>query len=304
MNTVRTLLFSALAVAPMAAFALGPIGGGGGGNNPDPTPPGAACDSNQLSPGTTTRTITIDGQRREYILHVPRSYTGQNEVPLLLDFHALSSGADYQSRNSGTADVANNEGFIVAYPQGIDNAWNIGPCCTESRRVDDIGFARQLVDTISAQACIDEKRVYATGYSNGGGMSYKLACDAADKFAAVAPAAFDMIEELDCRPERPVSVFASRGQRDFIVPFEGGRSTPPTRYRLDPIHFLGAEGSFERWGELNSCSGQPQSIGNSCESYNNCAGGTEVVLCTSRLGGHRAWDAEQSWNFLKNHTLP
>ena len=302
MNTKKAFLLPALMAAPLAAFAIGP---GNGSPTPDPDPdPGAACDTNELSPGTTTRSITVDGRRREYILHVPRSYSGANDVPLLLDFHALSSGADYQSENSGTADVADDEGFIVAYPQGIDNAWNIGPCCTESRQVDDVAFARAVVDEISGQACVDEKRVYATGYSNGGGMSYKLACDAADQFAAVAPAAFDMIEELQCEPQRPVSVFADRGQLDFIVPYDGGRSTPPTPYRLDPIHFLGAEGSFEKWGELNNCSGAPRSIGNSCEAYSDCDGGTEVVLCTSRFGSHSAWDAEQSWNFLRSHSLP
>lgn len=300
MTNTRSLLLPFLLAAPLTAFAIG-----GGPSNPTPDPePGESCEENQLSPGTNTRTITVDGERREYILHVPRSYSGANDVPLLLDFHALSSSASYQSRNSGTQDVADDEGFIVAYPQGIDNTWNFGPCCTESRDVDDVAFARELVDTISGQACVDEKRVYATGFSNGGGMSYKLACDAADKFAAVAPAAFDMVEEMACEPERPVSVFSFRGGFDFIVPFDGGRSTPPTSYRLDPITFLGAEDTFSEWGELNNCSGNPTSIGDSCEAFSDCDGGTEVVLCSARFGSHSPWDAQRSWNFLKNHRLP
>lgn len=272
-------------------------GGGGGGGEP-------GCSTGDLSPGSYKESITVGGQRREFIVNVPNSYTGDEAVPLLLDFHPLSADADYQFNNSGTRSLAEIEGFISVYPDGIDNAWNIGPCCTESRSVDDLGFARAVIDKMQEDACIDDKRIYATGYSNGGGMAYKLACDAADKIAAVAPAAFDLIEEMSCNPSRPIAVYSSRGRFDFIVPYDGGESTPPTGYRLDPIHFLGAEGTFEAWSDINQCVGSPQSIGNSCEAYQNCAGDSEVVLCTERFGGHSAWDATDSWEFLKDQRLP
>ncbi len=299
MRTSR-LVLPALLAAPLLAHALTP----GDGDNPTVPAPGASCDTNQLTPGETNRTINVDGVRREYILYVPDNYSGNNDVPLLLDFHPLSSSSDYQRNNSGTAEVADNEGFIVAYPQGIDNTWNFGPCCTESRDVDDVAFARAVVDSLSGEACVDEKRVYATGYSNGGGMSYKLACDAADTFAAVAPAAFDMVEGVACNPSRPVPVFSARGRFDFIVPYSGGESRPPTSYPLEPITFLGAEGSFEKWGELNNCSGEPTDISSSCKAYTDCEADSEVVLCTANFGSHSAWDAEQSWDFLKDHSLP
>src|SRR5689334_22069331 len=103
---------------------------------------------------------------------------------------------------SGYRELSDSEGFIVAWPIGIDQAWNIGPCCTRSRDVDDLGLALQLVDKIKGQGCIDPKRVYATGFSMGGGMSHFLACNAADVFAAVVPAAFDLLEpdEEPCMP--------------------------------------------------------------------------------------------------------
>ncbi len=289
-----------LALLPLPALALNP-------GNPDPDPnPGTptACSGTSLRAGQSTRTITVNGQRREYILWVPSSYDSTRETPLLLDFHALSRTARSHRDSSGTATVAEREGFIVAYPQGIDNAWNLGPCCTRSRTVDDVAFARAIVQQVVSEGCIDERRIYATGFSNGGGMAYKLACDAADMVAAVAPAAFDLIEEMPCRPSRPVSVFSYRGQRDLIVPYNGGRSTPPTSYRLDPIHFLGAEGTLNTWGQLNGCPLSPRNLGNNCQGWTNCSQGTEAVLCTARLGGHSAWDANQSWNFLKNHRLP
>lgn len=290
---------------PALTLAIGLPGGGGGGpvnpGNPGGEP---ACSEHQLSPGQSTQRVSVNGVTREYILYVPVAYDGSRHVPLMLDFHPLSSSASYQRNSSGTAAVADREGVIVAYPQGINNAWNIGPCCTRERTVDDVAFARAVVEQVSARACVDDRRVYATGFSNGGGLSYKLACDAADTFAAAAPAAFDMIEEMACTPSRPVSVFSQRGRRDFIVPYNGGSSTPPTAYRLDPITFLGAEGSFNRWGELNNCSAAPRSIGNNCSAFSGCDAGTEVVLCTSNFGGHSGWDANQSWEFLKNHRLP
>lgn len=269
----------------------------------NPAEPGG-CSGSALSSGESTRTVNVNGVSREYILSIPRSYSSSQAMPLVLDFHPLLLDADYQKNNSGSQALSEQEGFIVAYPKGIDTSWNFGPCCTESRMVDDISFARKVVEDISLNTCIDEKRVYAMGYSNGGGMAYHLACNATDLVAAVAPAAFDLVEEMVCNPSRPISVYIKRGRYDFIVPYNGGSSTPPTLYDLDPIHFLGAEGTFDAWVNFNSCSGQSSSAGTGCEIYDSCASGTQVLLCTERFGGHSGWDAEDAWNYLKTQTLP
>ena len=113
----------------------------------------------------------------------------QDPVPLVLDWHGLGSSGAGQEAISGYKALSDQEGFIIAWPDGIDQAWNIGPCCTTSRSVDDLGFARAIVDDVKKRVCIDPKRVYADGYSMGGGMSHYLACNAADIFAAVAPSA-------------------------------------------------------------------------------------------------------------------
>ncbi|GAA6131479.1 alpha/beta hydrolase family esterase [Halopseudomonas sabulinigri] len=269
-----------------------------------PTNPPAACSGQTLQAGEHNLSVNVNGQQREFILYAPPSYNGNAQVPLLLDFHALLTSAEYQRDNSGTREVAQDEGFLVAYPQGIDNAWNLGPCCTESRTVDDVAFARAMVADVVARSCVDQKRVYATGYSNGGGMAYKLACSAADLVAAVAPAAFDMIEEMNCAPSRPISVFAYRGRLDPIVPYSGGPSTPPTSYPLQQITFQGAQGSFNTWAALNNCSTGTSSPSRNCTASNSCEDGSENVLCTARFGGHSAWDAQTSWDFLKTHQLP
>ena len=255
--------------------------------------------------GDTTVRINVGGQSRTYLLHVPASYKGDKPVPLVLDWHPMLFGTSQSQRsNSGYAALADAEGFIVAYPQGLDNAWNMGPCCTKSRATDDFGLARAIVEKIKGEGCIDEKRVYSVGYSNGGGLSHYLACKQADIFAAVAPAAFDLITEVPCQPSRPISVISFRGTTDFIVPYAGGASTPPTPYPLSPIHFLGAQGTFKKWAEVNGCTGAPTASGNGCQTYAQCKDGVEVTLCTAQGGGHVTGDARVGWARLKKYTLP
>ena len=206
------------------------------------------CPTSPLQPGDTSASLQVGGVMRNYILHVPTGHTGKSPVPLVLDFHPILANDSYERMNSGYANLADTEGFVVAFPDGIDNAWNIGPCCTTSRTVDDLGFAKSLVTALEGQACIDPKRVYAVGYSMGGGMSHYLGCNAADVFAAIAPAAFDLLEESEepCHPSRPITEITFRGTADPIVPYDGGASMPPNGLNVT-IHFLGAVGTFQKW---------------------------------------------------------
>src|SRR5690242_6738251 len=129
----------------------------------------------------------------------------------------------------------------MAFPSGLagpsGGAWNVGPCCVDN--VDDVEFTRALVAEVKGLACIDPKRVYAVGFSMGGGMSHYVACHAADVFAAVAPAAFDLLQEnvMDCKPPRPITVISFRGTSDPIVPYAGGPSSVVSGH---PVTFLGA----------------------------------------------------------------
>jgi polyhydroxybutyrate depolymerase len=261
-----------------------------------------------LKPGNSSGSMMVGSVKRDYLLHVPQSYTGKAAVPLVLDFHPLLMDAAYQRSNSGYAALADKEGFIVAYPDGVDPAWNVGPCCTKERSVDDLGFAKALVAKLKGDACVDAKRVYAVGFSNGGGMAHHVGCNAADVFAAVAPASFDLLVENEqpCHPVRPISVLAFRSTNDSIVPYAGGASTPPTAllgYSLSQIHFLGAQGTFMRWAELDMCTGAPSDSATGCKTYTQCAAGVEVTLCTS-TAGHATGPAEQGWKTLKRFTLP
>lgn len=243
---------------------------------------------------------------RSYILHVPTGYTGKTPVPLVLDFHPILSTGSYERSNSGYASLADGDGFVVAFPNGIDNAWNIGPCCTTSRTVDDLGFAKSLVTTLEGQACVDPKRVYAVGYSMGGGLSHYLACNAADVFAAVAPAAFDLLQDSEepCHPSRPITEISFRGTADPIVPYDGGASMPPNGLNVT-IHFLGAQGTFQKWTQLDGCTGSPSAAdSHGCSTYSQCKAGVEVTLCTTQGGGHVTGDPNIGWAMLKKHPMP
>lgn len=273
---------------------------GGGGSEP------VVCPSPALPPGDTTRTITVGGTSRSYVLHVPSSYSGSSSAPLIVDFHPLGGSGSGERSSSPYPAQTDAEGVIMAFPSGLagpmGGAWNVGPCCVQG--ADDLSFARALVADVSASACVDPKRVYAVGFSMGGGMSHYLACHASDLFAAVAPAAFDLLEENveDCAPERPISVVSFRGTSDSVVPYAGGFSNVVTGM---PITFLGAVETFEGWGARNGCSGSPSGADASgCQKFSGCDDGVDVVLCTAQGGGHVAGDASIAWPILKQHTLP
>jgi polyhydroxybutyrate depolymerase len=260
---------------------------------------GTACTTSTLKAGNSTRNLTVGGTQRSYILHVPSSYTGSQRVPLVLDFHALGGTGSQEQSGSGYQAVADKVGFLIAFPNGIDNAWNIGPCCTSSRDVDDLGFAKAIIADVAGVGCVDAKRVYSTGVSMGGGMSHYLACSAADLIAAVTPAAFDLLvpEEEPCSPSRPIAVLAFRGTADTVVPYNGGKGSSGR------ITFLGAQASFSRWAEIDSCV-EPTTTDGECKYYKQCAASVEVGLCVKQGGGHAAGDAQVGWSFLSRFSLP
>jgi polyhydroxybutyrate depolymerase len=287
--------------AQAGAGAGGSAGGGTGGAPPDPV----TCPATStLKAGDTTLRTAVGGRSggmRSYIVHVPASYDGSKPVPLMINFHPLIFGtAMGQRRNSGWAEVGDREGMITAFPDGYDAAWDIGNCCT-SGDVDDMAFAKAIVSEISAAACIDPNRVYASGYSMGAGFSHLLGCKASDIFAAIAPSAFDLTEEnhTPCQPTRPLTVFSHRGMSDGVVPYAGGATRPPNGTPVT-VTMLGAIGTFDEWSRINKCTGEPVVEG-ACRRRSQCENGVEVVLCNN--SGHTEGPADVIWETLKKHGL-
>jgi len=267
--------------------------------------PGPSCPELALAPGDSTQTVLVDGATRSYLLHIPPGYTGLTPVPLVVDFHGVGGSGMSQRSNSPYPSALDPEGVVMAFPDGLQGpagtAWNVGPCCVAD--VDDVAFARALVEQVQASACIDASRVYAVGVLTGGGMAHYLGCHAADLFAAVAPAAFDLLEEnVDgCNPQRPISVISFRGTADSRVPYTGG---PSSLVPGMPLTFLGAEGSFEAWSNIDGCAGPPSAPdANGCSTYSGCSGGAEVILCTKQDGREEPGDPSIAWPVLKRHQL-
>lgn len=277
----------------------GPVDGGA-----DGAPP-VICPSPALQPGDSTQTVEVGAVTRSYVLHVPSAYDGSKPVPLVLDFHPLNGSGMQQRMASTFPPVTDPEGVVMAFPTGLPgprgNAWDVGPCCVDA---DDVGFARAVAKQVAATACIDPQRVYATGFSMGGGMAHVLACQAADVFAAVAPSSFDLLQENvgNCLPPRPITVISFRGSADTLVPYAGGYSAVVPGM---PVTFLGAQATFQKWGEIDGCTDAPSTPdANGCSTIAGCGGGVEVVLCTAQGVGEEYADATIGWPVLKRHTLP
>src|SRR4051812_25127557 len=147
------------------------------------------------------RTFTSGGRTRRFRLVVPGK-TGP--LPLVLNLHGLVETAELQQYYTAMDAQAKARGMIVVYPQGVGNSWNAGTCCGRAmdEHVDDVRYLRELVRELESELCVDRARIYATGMSNGAIMSYRLACDASDWIAAIAPVAG--VEALaQCAPKRP-----------------------------------------------------------------------------------------------------
>ncbi|HXU61006.1 MAG TPA: PHB depolymerase family esterase [Polyangia bacterium] len=263
------------------------------------------CPTPVLKSGDSNQTVMVGTSSRTYILHVPSAYNGTKAVPLVVDFHPLGGSGSSEEGSSPYKAQTDPEGVISAYPNGLSGpsggAWNVGPCCVAN--VDDVAFARALVAQVETKACIDTHRVYAVGFSMGGGMSHYVACHAADIFAAAAPASFDLLKENEagCTPPRPIAVISFRSSNDPIVPYAGGASSVVSGM---PITFLGAVGTFQKWAMIDGCTGSPTAAdSNDCQYYNTCSGGVKLGLCTM-TAGHAPGEANIGWPFIKQFTLP
>jgi polyhydroxybutyrate depolymerase len=274
------------------------------GSSVDLGPDAQSCPSPALRAGNTSQTVTMGTLTRSYTLHVPTSYDGKKPVPLILDFHGVGGSGTSEANESPYPAVTDREGVVMAFPDGLPGpagtAWNVGPCCVAD--VDDVAFAKAVVADIQKTACIDADRVYAVGVLTGGGMAYYLACQAADVFAAVAPAAFDLLAQNvdDCVPSRPITEISFRGTAPSRVPYAGGDSSLVPRM---PITFLGAVATFEKWAQIDGCTGSASAKdGNGCSAYSGCERGVEVILCTKQGGGEDPGDPAIAWPVLKRHT--
>ena len=265
-----------VAIAAIAGFCAGACGGTG-------SPIGPAA---QPKPTIEVRTLNVQGSDRTYRVVRPPAPGVSKPLPLLLVLHGAGSTAEEAAVITGFDSVAVQEQVIVVYPNADNGRWH----ATGSGNVDDVLFIRTLIDRLEADYHIDPARIYSTGFSNGGEMTYRLACQLADRIAAVGPVA-GTNGTADCHPSLPISVIAFHGTTDSN-----------SRYQGDPgIGVLSFPAEFDRWQQLNGCTGSPKVEDSSTvviRSAANCQAGTGVAYYTLVEGGHE-WPRSATVNATK-----
>ncbi|HRI00022.1 MAG TPA: PHB depolymerase family esterase [Saprospiraceae bacterium] len=205
-----------------------------------------------LQSQTITGKIVHDGLNRDYRLYIPKNFHSNKSYPLIVNLHGFTSNAQQQEIYGDFRSIADTAGFLIVHPNGTTTSplnqsfWNVG---FFPSTVDDVGFINKLIDSLSLSYPIDKNRIYATGMSNGGFMSYKLACES-DKFAAIASVTGSMVaaEKLLCKRKSPIPVMEIHGTADGIVPYTGTQQ------------FLSIDEVLNFWKEINKTESGAQVI--------------------------------------------
>jgi polyhydroxybutyrate depolymerase len=244
---------------------------------------GPGCGTTRPDATKVAHEIQSSGQARKFFVHVPPGYDANTPAMVVLVFHGYLETAEQIDSISEMSQSSDRHGFLAVYPQGISNAWNAGRCCgtAASSQRPDVQFVADLLDELEASYCVDRKRIYAAGFSNGGMLSQRLACELSQRIAAIGPVAGPLAIE-GCAPSRPVPVIEFHGTSDWVVPYNGGgfarvQSVP------DTIAF---------WAQADACTdAQPTVVydngDSSCVEHRECAAGSAVRLCTVDGGGHQ-----------------
>jgi len=284
----------------------------------------------RLPAGDSKQTIQVGSVKREYALHVPAGLSDDHRVPLLLAFHGGGGHAWRMPKFTGFDQIADQKRFVVVYPEAVNKSWD------DTRglsKADDVGFISALIDHLAKELPIDTSRVYATGISNGGFFSNRLACDLSDKIAAIASVAATMPTTLppDCRPVRAISVLYMNGTSDPLVPIGGGAIGANLGLHRDEC--ISLEDAVRFWTKLDHTVGAPQTKdlpdrtddGTHVKRavYGGGLSDTEIVVYRIEGGGH-AWPggsqylptmivgkasqqidgSREIWKFLENKSLP
>jgi polyhydroxybutyrate depolymerase len=293
----------------------------------------------QNTAGGTTYKAKVDlrirGFRRSYLIHLPEGYDPSRPMPLVVVIHGAFDTAEGMETFSGFSDLADKEAFIVAYPNGFGllgflQHWNAGHCCGKAAAddLDDVGFLEAVIEDTCDRLSVDRTRIYMTGFSNGGMMTYRFAAEKGARLAAIAPlaaAAGGRPDENQPQwsspvPRSPLPVLTIHGLSDSHVPFEGGMSPETKGSRT----YWSVEKSLSVWINSNHCAENPtihdERNGNVLVTrWLDCDHHSDVALYALKGWDHRwpglfftadlpsdhplqGFDAAQIiWNFFKNH---
>lgn len=260
---------------------------------------GQSCStyqSNNGSGSTLNCTIVHDNITRQFFVYVGSGY--QSNSPVLFVLHGYTSRGLWIMNYSGFQSIADDTGFIAIYPQGTllpatgQTHWNVGGWTTSST-TDDVGFINSVINFLNDEYSIDPKRIYSTGMSNGGYMSFKLACDLSSRIAAVVSVTGSMTNQTfdGCNPSHSTSVAQIHGLQDTVVSYAGNGFSKPIEEVMD------------YWVSNNNCESEPDTSeisgsngGGTHDVYSGCDNETNVELYLMTNMGH-------TWPNLNNHDL-
>lgn len=249
-----------------------------------------------LTAGDHTFTLRHQGEERFYRMYIPKSYRADQATPMVISLHGGGGNMNYQATDEYYSWLSKSEqtGFIAVFPNGYSRfrdgklgTWNAGICCGPARdkNSDDVGFIKAMIAEIKTRFNIDAKRIYANGMSNGGMMSYRLACELSDTIRAIAAVA-GTDGTLQCSPTKATPIFHIHAQDDDRVLYNGGSGSASDTH----ADFVSVPKTVEKWVKMNQCTAEPKKVlqvsGAYCEVYSGCRERTEVKLCVTETGGH------------------
>ena len=281
----------------------------------------------KISVGESSGELNNQGYLRTYKIYTPSSYNGNRPMPLVMVFHG------HDGTGASIADVtrfnalAEQKGFIVVYPDGIDQNWSLRGAA--SGKVDDVSFTTALIDRLQQIVNIDSRRIYATGFSKGAIFAQDLACEIPDRIAAFASVAGALPLRLQskCQPNTAISMLMINGTNDLAVYYQGDVKTK--RGAL-----ISVPETVNFWRSLDKCTSPAQvkqlpdpnprdRIQVKTSDYSDCSAGSEVILADIVDGGHfwpggatqdpntKQFNAKLGynatnaiWEFFQHHTLP
>jgi polyhydroxybutyrate depolymerase len=273
----------------------------------------AKVDGIPTSQGTHKQKIDVGTfGHREFLLHVPAKVSdgewedGRPADPpaLVIALHGGLANMGEMEDLTGFDALSDEHGFLVAYPDGFMTTWNAGDCCGAAKigDIDDVGFLTKLIDELTGAGLADPERVYVTGFSNGAGMAYRMACEKPDKVAAIGVVEGALVTR--CDPDRPVSAMIFHGTADRNVPFHGGgdrdfndkRPFPPVS---EAVEFWRKRAGLPEPHEPVKARGGDTD----CRSTGKGRRGVAVTFCKIQGGGHE-WPDEAApmlWDFFASH---
>ena len=320
----------------LAALALAALCGGAAALGADPVPRFPASGDFDL-------TLQVGSRARTFLVHLPPSFVERGPLPVLLAFHGGGGSAQGFQKYAGLDAVADREGFAVVYPDGSGRlgrrllTWNAGGCCGNARqdRIDDVGFTIRILGDLSRDLPLDRTRVYATGHSNGAMMAYRLAAEAAERIAAIAPVAGAM-QLAAFAPAKPMPVLHVHSVDDPRALYLGGLG-PPFPFTRTRVEHNAVEAALARWAAFDGCAAEPSVVeerrapeggadaGHTATliDFAPCASGADVRLWKLTGAGH-GWPgapsvlgerlmgpethvilaAEEVWRFVRGFSRP